>query len=99
MQYFPPLKTRESFSLKLARTPPWIISLHYSKTFGQANLFYERNKLLDKLGELGKIDYYEDTLGNVTVLFEGSSFVTTDHVNHIGIDRTLVSSVGYATPR
>jgi flagellar hook-associated protein 1 FlgK len=58
----------------------------------------ERNKLLDKLGELGKIDYYEDTLGNVTVLFEGSSFVTTDHVNHIGIDRTLVSSVGYATP-
>ncbi len=58
----------------------------------------ERNMLLDKLGEYGKVDYQEDQLGNVTVLFEGSSFVTTDHVNHIGIDRTLESAVGYATP-
>ncbi len=58
----------------------------------------ERNMLLDKLGEYGKIDYQEDTFGNVTVLFEGSSFVTTDHVNHIGIDTTLESPVGYATP-
>ncbi len=58
----------------------------------------ERNLLLDKLGEYGKIDYQEDLLGNVTVLFEGSSFVTTDHVNHLGIDTKLQSSVGYATP-
>lgn len=58
----------------------------------------ERNVLLDKLGEYGKIEYMEDIFGNVTVLFEGSSFVTTDHVNHIGIDRTLESPVGYATP-
>ncbi|WP_034445579.1 flagellar hook-associated protein FlgK [Butyrivibrio sp. AE2032] len=58
----------------------------------------ERNLLLDKLAEYGKIEYSEDTFGNVTVLFEGSSFVTTDHVNHIGIDVTLESSVGYATP-
>ncbi len=58
----------------------------------------ERNVLLDKLAEYGKTDYEEDIFGNVTVLFEGSAFVTTDHVNHIGIDTTLESSVGYATP-
>ncbi len=58
----------------------------------------ERNLLLDKLGEYGKIEYQEDVFGNVIVLFEGSSFVTTDHVNHIGIDTKLGSSVGYATP-
>ncbi len=57
-----------------------------------------RNLLLDKLGEYGRIDYSEDIFGNVAVLFEGSSFVTTDHVNHIGIDTTLESCVGYATP-
>ncbi len=58
----------------------------------------ERNILLDKLAEYGKIDYTEDIFGNVTVLFEGSSFVNTDHVNHIGIDTKLESPVGYATP-
>ncbi len=58
----------------------------------------ERNLLLDKLGEYGRIDYQEDTFGNVSVLFEGSTFVTTDHVNHLGVDTTLESSVGYATP-
>lgn len=57
-----------------------------------------RNLLLDKLGAYGKIDYSEDIFGNVTVLFEGSSFVTTDHVNHMGIDVKLESSVGFATP-
>nr|WP_297705605.1 flagellar hook-associated protein FlgK [uncultured Butyrivibrio sp.] len=58
----------------------------------------ERNLLLDKLGEYGQIEATEDVFGNVAVLFEGSQFVTTDHVNHIGIDTTLESSVGYATP-
>lgn len=58
----------------------------------------ERNLLLDKLAEYGKIEYSEDIFGNVTVLFEGSTFVTTDHVNHMGIDVTLESSAGYATP-
>ena len=58
----------------------------------------ERNLLLDKLGEYGQIEATEDVFGNVAVLFEGAQFVTTDHVNHIGIDTTLESSVGYATP-
>ncbi len=57
----------------------------------------ERNALLDKLGEYGKIEYTEDIFGNVTVLFEGSAFVTTDHVNHMGI-YTDDSSEGYSTP-
>ena len=58
----------------------------------------ERNKLLDQLAEYGKIDYQEDTFGNVHVLFEGSTFITSDHVNHLEVDTTLESSVGYATP-
>lgn len=58
----------------------------------------KRNLLLDQLGELGRIDFYEDTVGNVLVKFEGTQFVTTDHVNHMACDTTLVSPVGYNTP-
>lgn len=63
----------------------------------------ERNLLLDELGELGKISYYEDIFGNVLVQFEGTQFVTTDHVNHMACDNTLPadkggSPVGYNTP-
>ena len=59
----------------------------------------ERNALLDKLGEYGKLDYQEDHLGNVMVSFEGSPFVTTDHVNHLGVYRGIEeSSAGYGIP-
>ena len=75
-----------------------IVNIESGKQEKANDLRDERNILLDKLAEYGKIDYSEDIFGNVAVLFEGSSFVTTDHVNHIGIDTTLVSSVGYATP-
>lgn len=75
-----------------------IVDIESGKQEKANDLRDERNKLLDKLGEYGKIDYSEDIFGNVGVLFEGSSFVTTDHVNHIGIDTTLESTVGYATP-
>ena len=63
----------------------------------------ERNLLLDELGDLGKISYYEDIFGNVLVQFEGTQFVTTDHVNHMACDNVLPadkggSAVGYNTP-
>ncbi|MBE5843418.1 MAG: flagellar hook-associated protein FlgK [Butyrivibrio sp.] len=54
----------------------------------------ERNLLLDQLGELGKISYYEDVFGNVLVQFEGTQFVTTDHVNHMACDNTLTADKG-----
>ncbi len=75
-----------------------IVSIESGRQEKANDLRDERNLLLDKLAEYGQIEYQEDIFGNVTVLFEGSSFVTTDHVNHIGIDTTLESSVGYATP-
>ena len=63
----------------------------------------ERNLLLDKLGEMGRISYYEDVFGNVLVQFEGAQFVTTDHVNHMACDNVLTadkggSPVNYNTP-
>ncbi|MBR4530162.1 MAG: hypothetical protein IKO80_07785 [Lachnospiraceae bacterium] len=58
----------------------------------------ERNLLLDKLAELGRITYDEDIFGNVSVYFEDTPFVMTDHVNHMAVDRLLESPVGYATP-
>ena len=63
----------------------------------------ERNLLLDQLGELGRISYYEDVFGNVLVQFEGTQFVTTDHVNHMACDNKLTadkggSPVNYNTP-
>ncbi len=75
-----------------------IVNIESGKMEHANDLRDERNLILDKLGEYGKIDYTEDIFGNVSVMFEGSSFVTTDHVNHIGIDTSLGSSVGYATP-
>jgi flagellar hook-associated protein 1 FlgK len=63
----------------------------------------ERNLLLDKLGEYGRINYDEDIFGNVLIQFEGTQFVTTDHVNHMACDNTLPadkggSPVNYNTP-
>lgn len=75
-----------------------IVNIESGKEEKANDLRDERNLLLDRLGEYGKIEYQEDIFGNVGVLFEGSSFVTTDHVNHLGVDTTLESSVGYATP-
>jgi len=75
-----------------------IVEIESGKQEHANDLRDERNLLLDKLGAYGKIDYQEDIFGNVTILFEGSSFVTSDHVNHIGVDVKLGSSVGYATP-
>ena len=75
-----------------------IVGIESGKQEKANDLRDERNLLLDKLAEYGKIEYTEDNFGNVSVLFEGSSFVSTDHVNHIGIDVTLDSPVGYATP-
>ncbi len=56
-----------------------------------------RNLLLDQLSEMGNISYEEDIFGNVLVYFEGESFVTTDHVNYMGLD-SEESSAGFYTP-
>ncbi len=45
-----------------------------------------RNSLLDRLGELGNITYEEDIFGNVLVNFEGTQFVLSDNVHHLGCD-------------
>jgi flagellar hook-associated protein 1 FlgK len=58
----------------------------------------ERNVLLDELASYGKISYQEDIFGNVLCQFEGTQFIMTDHVNHMAVDKTLESSVGYSTP-
>ena len=92
------VKNINSYGDKIRELNENIVEIESGQQEKANDLRDQRNLLLDKLGEYGKIDYQEDLLGNVTVLFEGSSFVTTDHVNHLGIDTKLKSSVGYATP-
>ena len=92
------VKNINSYGDQIRKLNEDIVEIESGRQEKANDLRDERNLLLDKLGEYGRIDYQEDTFGNVTVLFEGSSFVTTDHVNHLGIDRTLESTVGYATP-
>lgn len=92
------VKNINSYGDKIRELNEKIVDIESGKQEKANDLRDERNKLLDKLGEYGKIDYSEDIFGNIAVLFEGSSFVTTDHVNHIGIDTKLASTVGYATP-
>ncbi|WP_081668193.1 flagellar hook-associated protein FlgK [Butyrivibrio sp. MC2013] len=55
-----------------------------------------RNKLLDRLGELGNIEYEEDKFGTVNVSFEGTQLVLTDNVHHLACD-TDESSEGFIT--
>lgn len=91
-------ETINEYGDRIRRINEDIVSIESGKQEKANDLRDERNVLLDKLAEFGKIEYSEDVFGNVTVLFEGASFVTTDHVNHIGVDTTLESPVGYATP-
>ena len=65
-----------------------IVYIESGKQESANDLRDERNLLLDQLSEYGKIEYNEDVFGNVTVLFEGSTFVTSDHVNHLALDTT-----------
>ncbi len=92
------VKTINGYGDRIRQLNEDIVEIESSKQERANDLRDERNLLLDKLGEFGKIDYNEDIFGNVLVMFEGSAFVTSDHVNHIGIDRSLESAVGYATP-
>ncbi len=71
-----------------------IVKIESGKQEHANDLRDERNLLLDKLGEYGKISYYEDSFGNVLVQFEGTQFVTTDHVNHMACDSTLPADKG-----
>ncbi len=90
--------TINSYGDRLRTLNEDIVNIESGKVERANDLRDERNLILDKLGEYGKIDYMEDTFGNVLVQFEGTAFVTSDHVNHLGVDTTLESSVGYATP-
>ncbi|WP_029233447.1 flagellar hook-associated protein FlgK [Butyrivibrio sp. VCB2006] len=97
------VKDINSIGDKIRQLNEDIVYIESGKEEHANDLRDERNDLLDRLAEYGKIEYTEDIFGNVTVLFEGSSFVTTDHVNHIGIITTEhvdppESPVGYATP-
>ncbi|WP_024865842.1 FlgK family flagellar hook-associated protein [Butyrivibrio sp. FCS014] len=47
-----------------------IVDIESGKQEKANDLRDERNLLLDKLAEYGRIDYQEDTFGNVLVLFE-----------------------------
>ena len=95
--------TINSYGDKIRELNEKIVDIESGKQERANDLRDERNLLLDKLGEYGRLDYEEDIFGNVIVLFEGASFVSTDHVNHIGVDTTLSEAAGgtangYATP-
>ncbi|MCR4762361.1 MAG: hypothetical protein K5696_02425 [Lachnospiraceae bacterium] len=92
------VKTINEYGDRIMQLNQEIVSVESGHREHANDLRDERNLLLDKLGELGKIEYDEDIFGNVSVYFESVPFVMTDHVNHMGVDRLLESSQGYATP-
>jgi len=55
-----------------------------------------RNQILDELGALARINYKEDTFGNVTVQLEGHDFVTKSTVFDIELD--IDGQTGFFTP-
>ncbi|MBQ6733904.1 MAG: flagellar hook-associated protein FlgK [Lachnospiraceae bacterium] len=56
-----------------------------------------RNLILDELSKIADIEYQEDPLRVVTVSIEGTAFVMTDSVHHIGLD-TAESCDHFYTP-
>ncbi|MBR6770451.1 MAG: flagellar hook-associated protein FlgK [Lachnospiraceae bacterium] len=55
-----------------------------------------RNLILDELGELGQISYYEDLHGVITVKFEGVDFVKSEAANEILLHEN--KETGFYTP-
>jgi len=56
----------------------------------------ERNTLLDEMSKMGNISYGEDLYGSVLVSFEGTPYVTADHVYEIGLSTDAIT--GFSTP-
>ncbi len=56
----------------------------------------ERNLMLDELGKLGNIDYYEDIYGGVTVKFEGRVLVNSAMTFNLAIQED--PETGFYTP-
>ena len=56
----------------------------------------ERNMMLDELGKLGNIDYYEDIYGGVTVKFEGRILVNSAMTFNLAIQTD--QDTGFYTP-
>ncbi len=96
------VKTINSYGDRISELNKQIVQVEAGGREHANDLRDERNLLLDKLGELGRIDYEEDIFGNVTVYFEDVPFVLTDHVNHMGVEQGEGakggSSDGFATP-
>ena len=55
-----------------------------------------RNQILDELGKLCKMNYSEDSTGNVSVRIENSDFVRGDLFYEIGLDAS--DATGFYTP-
>ena len=56
----------------------------------------ERNLMLDELGKLGNIDYYEDVYGGVTVKFEGRVLVNSAMTFNLAVKTD--EETGFYTP-
>jgi flagellar hook-associated protein 1 FlgK len=55
-----------------------------------------RDQLVDELGRLADISYYNDAFGNINIKIEGNDFVKTDTVNEIGLHVDTLT--GFYTP-
>ncbi len=62
-----------------------ILRIETGKTERANDLRDQRNLLLDELGSMVNITYYDDVFGNVNVKIEGNDFVKTDSVNEISL--------------
>ncbi|MCR5093904.1 MAG: flagellar hook-associated protein FlgK [Lachnospiraceae bacterium] len=92
------VKTINEYGKRISELNKEIVNVESGHREHANDIRDERNLLLDKLAELGRIDYSEDVFGNVLVYFEDTPFVMTDHVNTMAVDRVLESTSGYATP-
>lgn len=73
-----------------------ILQIESGKMEHANDLRDQRNLLLDELGSMVNITYYDDVFGNVNVKIEGNDFVKTDSVNEISIYTDPVT--GFHTP-
>ena len=73
-----------------------IVGIEVGGTESANDLRDQRNALLDDLAKMANISYEEDSVGSVTVKLEGHTFVTSNNVYDISLDRD--EDTGFYTP-
>lgn len=90
------VNTMNKYAERITELNQEILKIESGKVEHANDLKDERNRLIDELAKMGKINVKEDTDGNVLIQLEGKDFVKAESYNKIALDYDEIT--GFATP-